>query len=102
LGIETSLNALYTFGTKHDAKIHSADSKNLKIIWKKYHSNITLILIEQLMPIDERVYFDKIDLIFDSLVFMYGLDDLININNVDKLKKEIKVTHKHKHKTDKL
>ncbi len=43
------------------------------------------------MPVDERVYFDKIDLLFDALVLMYGLDDLIKINNVEKFKKEIRV-----------
>ena len=56
-----------------------------------FHSNITLILVEELMPVDERVYFDKIDLLFDALVFMYGIDDLINVNNAEKFKKEITV-----------
>ena len=43
------------------------------------------------MPVDERVYFDKLDLLFDALVLMYGLDDLIKIDNVEKFKKEIRV-----------
>ena len=93
LGLETSLNTLFAFGIKHDAKVHSADSNNHKIVWKMFHSNITLILVEELMPVDERVYFDKIDLLFDALVFMYGIDDLINVSNAEKFKKEITVNN---------
>ena len=73
--------------------MHSADSQNSKIIWKIYHSTVTLILVEELTPVDERVYFDKIDLLFDALVLMYGLEDLIKINNVEKFKKEIRVNN---------
>lgn len=57
-----------------------------------YHSNITLILIEEAArAIDDRAYLKKLDLLFDALVLMYGLDDLVNISNVEKFKKEIKV-----------
>lgn len=56
-----------------------------------YPPNMTLILIEELMPIDERVYFDKIDLLYDGLIFMYGIEDLTSMNNSEKFKKEIQV-----------
>lgn len=56
-----------------------------------YHANVVLILVETLTCHDEHVSFRKLDLLFDALVFMYGLDDLINISNVDKFKKDIKV-----------
>ena len=50
--------------------------------------------MEELAPVDEQKYlFDKIDLIFDSLVLMHGLDDLINISNKEKFKREIKVIY---------
>lgn len=71
--------------------MHSADSENYKIIWKMYDSNITLVLIEKLMPIDERVYFNKIDLLYDGIVFMYGTEDIKTMNSSEKFKKEIKV-----------
>lgn len=56
-----------------------------------YHSNITLILVEQLEPINENVYFRKLDVLFDAMVILYGLEDLVNISNIEKFKKEIKV-----------
>ena len=56
-----------------------------------FHSSLTLILVEQIHPIDEHVYFDKIEILFNALVFMYGLDDLIEINSIEKFKNEIKV-----------
>jgi hypothetical protein len=57
-----------------------------------YHSNITLIMIENNQPISDNIYFEKLNIIFDSLVLLYGLDDLINIKNVEKFKREIRVS----------
>lgn len=67
------------------------DSKEFKILWKMYQANLTLILVEPIDAFDENVYFRKLDLIFDALVILYGLEDLINISNVEKFKKEIQV-----------
>ena len=84
---------MFTFGENHGVRLHSLDSTEFKIIWRMYHSNITLILVEELDAFDEDVLFKKLDLIFDALVFMYGLEDLINIQNVEKFKREIKVAY---------
>lgn len=87
----STLNSIYTYGDNYEVKLHSADSNNFKIVWKIFHSSLTLILVEPIASVDEHFYFDKIDMMFNALVFMYGLDDLINIGNVEKFKKEIKV-----------
>ena len=58
-----------------------------------YNSNITLILVEQLAPVDDQVYFRKLDLLFDAMVLMYGIEDLVNVKNVEKFKKEIRVAY---------
>ena len=92
--IISTLNSIFTYGDNYGFRIHSIDSNNFKIAWKMYHSNITLILVEQIEPIDSKIYFDKLDLLFDSMVLMYGLDDLINITSVDKFQREIRVCFK--------
>lgn len=56
-----------------------------------YHSNLTLILIEPIEPFDEIFYLRKLDMIFEAMVMMYGLEDLKNIENVEKFKKDIKI-----------
>ena len=57
-----------------------------------YNSNVTLILIEDsVSAVAEEVLFNKLDMLFDALVLLYGIDDLINIPSVDKFKKEIRV-----------
>ena len=89
----STLNSIFAYGDGHGVKIHSVDSDRYKIVWKMFHSQITLILVEPILPVDERVYFDKIDILFNAMVLMYGLDDLINITNVEKFKKEIKVNY---------
>lgn len=85
------MNTIFKIGDNFGVRIHSMDSLEFKIAWKMYHANVTLILIENLTSLDEEVTFRKLDLLFDALVFMYGLDDLINIANVEKFKKDIKV-----------
>lgn len=87
----STLNTIFKIGDNFGLRIHSIDSLKFKIIWKMYHANITLILIEDLTCQDESVSFRKLDLLFDTLVFMYGLEDLINISNVEKFKKDIQV-----------
>jgi hypothetical protein len=89
--ILSTLNSIYAYGENYGFRTHSVDSKNFKIIWKNFHSSITLILVEELMPIDDRVYYNKLDLLFDAMILFYGLDDIINIANIEKFKKEIKV-----------
>ncbi len=86
-----TLNNIFTYGENYGFKLYSLDSTEFKIIWKMYHSNVTLILVEKLEAIDENIYFHKLDLLFDALVFLYGLEDLINIQSVEKFKREIKV-----------
>lgn len=86
-----SLNGIFTYGDNYGVKILSADSNEYKIVWKMYHSNLTLILIENVEPLDENIYFEKLNLLFDALVLLYGLDDLINIKNMEKFKREIRV-----------
>lgn len=91
--IIATLNSLFTIGDNYGFRLHSIDSLEFKIVWKIYHSNVTLILIEPLDAWDEQVYFRKLDLLFDILVFMYGIEDLLNISNVEKFKKEIKIAY---------
>ncbi len=88
----STLNSIFTYGDSYGVKLHSLDSSQFKIVWKIFHSQLTLILIEPHLPVDERLYFDKLEMLFNALILMYGLDDLINISNVEKFKKEIKAS----------
>ena len=56
-----------------------------------YFSNLTLILIEPIEPFDEGFYLRKLDMLFEAMVMMYGLEDLKNIENIEKFKQEIKI-----------
>jgi hypothetical protein len=90
----STLNSIFTYGGNYGFNIHSIDSNSFKITWKMYRANLTLILVEQLDPVDASVYERKLDLLFDALVLMYGVDDLINVPSVDKLKREIRPAFK--------
>ncbi len=86
-----TLNSIFTYGDNYGFRIHSLDSTQFKIAWKMYNSNITLILVENLQPVSDGYYFKKLDLLFDAMVFMYGIEDLMKIINIEKFKKEIRV-----------
>lgn len=91
LKIVDNLSHIFSSGNSYGFRVYSLDSTEFKIAWRCYHSSLMLILIETLEPIDENVYFHKLDLLFDSLVFMYGLDDLISIADVETFQREIKI-----------
>ena len=57
-----------------------------------YHSKITLILIDAINPVDKEVYFNKLDLLFNAIVILYGVEDLLNIADVETFQKDIKVS----------
>jgi hypothetical protein len=82
---------MFTFADNNGFKLISADSVEFKLVWKMYYSNITLILIEKQMPVDEKFYLKKLDILFDALVFICGLDDLISAGNADRLQKDVEV-----------
>lgn len=87
------LGNLSTYANSHDCKINFLDTQNLKIIWKIYDNEITLILVDEIAPIDKQVYIDKLDMIFDSLVIMYGRENLTKIVNPEKFKNEIRLAY---------
>ncbi|GFR89540.1 protein fuzzy homolog [Elysia marginata] len=113
-----SLNAVHMFAANHDAVLKSTTTDDAQIIWKEFENSLVLILVHgrdaaaegdgggggggggssadsadgegqyggQLLP-GERL----LQLVWDSMVLLYGKEDLVNIRNVERFKKEIKV-----------
>ncbi|KAK2177958.1 hypothetical protein NP493_570g02019 [Ridgeia piscesae] len=79
------------FANSHGAQLHSVNTVDSKIVWKAFHNSITLILVTK-DDCASDVYMSRLlEYIFQSIVLVYGLDDVTNIKNVERMKKEIKI-----------
>lgn len=60
-----------------------------------FPSNIPSLVLISVMSLDsaaDDVFTGKLlENIFNAMIFLYGLDDLTNIKNVERFKREIKV-----------
>lgn len=86
-----TLNGVFMFASSHGAQLHSVNTVDSKIVWKAFHNSITLILVTK-DDCASDVYVSRLlEYIFQSIVLVYGLDDVTNIKNVERMKKEIKI-----------
>ncbi|XP_078582689.1 protein fuzzy homolog isoform X1 [Branchiostoma floridae x Branchiostoma japonicum] len=85
-----SLNGVHMFGANHDANLVSTTTEHTKLVWRVYHDSITLIVIS----VDQRASDSQLqrflDNVFNSMVLLLGLDELITIKNVERLKRDLR------------
>jgi hypothetical protein len=90
---------MFKNGDEFGLKLTSADTDNYKIVWKMYHANLTLVLVETDCGLDDAVYTNKLDLLFDAIVLQHGLDDIINVKHIEKFQRQINVSSRYRSKT---
>uniref|UniRef100_A0A286XL52 Fuzzy planar cell polarity protein n=1 Tax=Cavia porcellus TaxID=10141 RepID=A0A286XL52_CAVPO len=66
-----SLNGVHMFGQNLEVQLSSARTEDTTVVWKSFHDSVTLIV----------------------LVLLVGLEELTNIRNVERLKKELKASY---------
>ncbi|XP_013390800.1 protein fuzzy homolog [Lingula anatina] len=89
-----SLNGVHMFASTHDVSLLSTTTVDAKVVWKVFHDSITLILVSRDDNASDSHLQQLIEKVFLSMVLVYGLDDLTNIKNIERFKKEIKVCFK--------
>ncbi|ESO95322.1 hypothetical protein LOTGIDRAFT_117207 [Lottia gigantea] len=90
-----SLNAVHMFASNHGAELRSTTTDGSKVVWKDYLNSITLIIITSEDNADDCHLRKLLDNIFYSMVLLYGEDELANIKNLERFKREIKVSERH-------
>lgn len=88
-----SLNGVHMFANTHDVQLLSTVTDDSKIIWKVFHDSLTMILITDDDQADNCHLNHILTLVFDAMVLLCGQDELINIKNVERFKKDIKVCY---------
>ncbi|XP_078332818.1 protein fuzzy homolog isoform X1 [Crassostrea virginica] len=88
-----SLNGVHMFGSSHDVTLQSTVTEDAKIVWRVFHDSVTLITIAQNDDADDCHYNNLLNLVFNAMVLLVGIEEVSNIKNVEKFKKEIKVCY---------
>ncbi|ELU10103.1 hypothetical protein CAPTEDRAFT_17914 [Capitella teleta] len=88
-----SLNGVHMFCDTNGVNLQSCLTEDAKVVWKTFYDSLTLIIITQDDNASDLHLTQTLDLVFHSLVLLYGLDDLSNIKNVERFKREIRVCY---------
>jgi hypothetical protein len=87
-----SLNGVHTFTDSAKATLHSSSSNDVRIVWKNFNDNLTLILITTKDSKSDVHSEYLLTLIFNAMVLFLGLQNLFNFDNVESLKRNLRVT----------
>ncbi|XP_023342323.1 protein fuzzy homolog [Eurytemora carolleeae] len=85
-----SLNGVAMFGSSHDVTLLNTVTRECRIQWRDYHNSIRLIIVVPLDSVGDFHVHRLLDCIFQSLVLFCGLDDLIALRNIDRVKYELR------------
>ncbi|KAH9500532.1 hypothetical protein Btru_072190 [Bulinus truncatus] len=79
------------FSANHDAALQSTTTDDARIVWREFHSSLVLIAVMGRDGASDDSHMGKLlENVFSAMVLLYGLDDLVNIKNVERFKKEIR------------
>ena len=88
-----SLNGVAMFGQSHDITLLSTVTKECRILWRDYHNTIRLIIVVPYDSVTDFHIHRLLDNIFQCLVLLVGLDDLIALRNIDRIKRELRAAY---------
>ena len=74
------------------AELESTSTEKTTSIWKEYHDTFVLCLTATDPNLTKAHLKQTLDLVFHTMVFYLGLDDLLNLKNIERLKKDLKVS----------
>ncbi|KAK6629839.1 hypothetical protein RUM43_003659 [Polyplax serrata] len=87
-----SLNGVHMFANSQDVELEDTVSEGLVICWKEYHNS--LILIGMSSVVTSTVLREFLDSVFDAMVLSVGIDELVNLKNPERLKRELRIAYK--------
>ncbi|XP_048377121.2 protein fuzzy homolog isoform X1 [Stegostoma tigrinum] len=89
-----SLNGVHMFGSNQDIFLTSTCTDNTRVCWRVFHDSITLIAMSSEEDASDLYLSHLLDNVFSAMVLVIGLDDLVNLKNVERLKRELRACYK--------
>ncbi|XP_058385886.1 protein fuzzy homolog isoform X2 [Diceros bicornis minor] len=88
-----SLNGVHMFGQNLEVQLSSARTEDTTVVWKSFHDSITLIVLSSEEGTSELRLERLLQMVFGAVVLLVGLEELTNIRNVERLKKELRASY---------
>ncbi|XP_058531176.1 protein fuzzy homolog isoform X2 [Ochotona princeps] len=88
-----SLNGVHMFGQNLDVQLSSARTHDTTVVWRSFHGSITLIVLSSEEGVSELRLGRLLQAVFGAMVLLVGLEELTNIRNVERLKKELRASY---------
>ncbi|XP_063109219.1 protein fuzzy homolog isoform X2 [Cavia porcellus] len=88
-----SLNGVHMFGQNLEVQLSSARTEDTTVVWKSFHDSVTLIVLSSEEGTSELRLERLLQMVFGAMVLLVGLEELTNIRNVERLKKELKASY---------
>lgn len=82
------------FGQNLEVQLTSARTKDTTVVWRSFHDSITLIVLSSEEGTSELKLERLLQMVFGAMVLLVGLEELTNICNVERLKKELRASYR--------
>ncbi|XP_053308134.1 protein fuzzy homolog [Spea bombifrons] len=89
-----SLNGVHMFANNQDVLLTSTSTENTKVVWRSFHDSINLIVMSSESSASDHALNKLLENVFSAMVLVIGLEDLTNIKNVERLKKDLRACYK--------
>uniref|UniRef100_A0A7M4G1B4 Fuzzy planar cell polarity protein n=1 Tax=Crocodylus porosus TaxID=8502 RepID=A0A7M4G1B4_CROPO len=89
-----SLNGVHMFGSNLDVALTAAHTEGTRVLWRAFHESITLIVMSSEEGANDFTLSRLLDNVFSAMVLVLGLEELANIRNVERLKKDLRACYK--------
>ncbi|XP_060604076.1 protein fuzzy homolog isoform X1 [Ruditapes philippinarum] len=86
-----SLNGVHMFAKSHDVELLSTVTDDSKIVWKSFNDSLTLVVIAEDDNADDCHLANVLLYVFDAMIMLLGFDEVTNIKNVERFKKDARV-----------
>lgn len=86
-----SLNGVHMFGTGHDSTLSCCETEQGgRVLWRVFHDSLMLIGLSSDADISELHLRRVLENTWNCMVLVLGLDELANVRNVERLKRELR------------
>ncbi|XP_078511374.1 protein fuzzy homolog isoform X2 [Lissotriton helveticus] len=89
-----ALNGVHMFGNNQEVLLTATSTENTRVVWKSFHDSINLIVMSSEVDSNDLYLNRLLDNVFHAMVLVVGLDELVNIKNVERLKKDLRACYR--------
>uniref|UniRef100_A0A8D9E0S7 Protein fuzzy homolog n=1 Tax=Cacopsylla melanoneura TaxID=428564 RepID=A0A8D9E0S7_9HEMI len=85
-----SLNGVHMYGKSHNMLLKSTATEDMTIVWQEFENSITLITAG--VTLDVQTLSELSQAVFNTLVMFVGIEELRNVKNVERLRKDLRMS----------